>query len=106
HDDSRKVTSTCQIRPSSTGSSNDTHSLVGPLATATPVSLMGSSLRLVPRRSHAPLTLTPSASVASTVGSVRDIADDALLDDLRSALGPDRARAEPLELALYGRDAG
>jgi len=29
-----------------------------------------------------------------------------LLNDLRTALGPDRARAEPLELALYGRDAG
>ena len=29
-----------------------------------------------------------------------------MLDDLRSVLGPDRARAEPLELALYGRDAG
>jgi glycolate oxidase len=29
-----------------------------------------------------------------------------LLDDLRSVLGPDRARAEPLELALYARDAG
>jgi glycolate oxidase len=31
---------------------------------------------------------------------------DALLQDLRQALGPDRARAEPLELALYARDAG
>ena len=30
----------------------------------------------------------------------------ALLADLRSVLGPDRARAEPLELALYARDAG
>lgn len=29
-----------------------------------------------------------------------------MLADLRSALGADRARAEPLELALYGRDAG
>jgi glycolate oxidase len=29
-----------------------------------------------------------------------------LLDDLRAALGPDRASAEPLELALYARDAG
>jgi len=29
-----------------------------------------------------------------------------LLADLRAALGPDRARAEPLELALYQRDAG
>ena len=29
-----------------------------------------------------------------------------MLDDLRAALGPDRARAEPLELALYARDAG
>ncbi|MFM8304940.1 MAG: FAD-linked oxidase C-terminal domain-containing protein [Actinomycetota bacterium] len=34
------------------------------------------------------------------------IASHALLDDLRTALGPDRARAEPLELALYARDAG
>jgi glycolate oxidase len=35
--------------------------------------------------------------------------DDAtanLLADLHAALGPDRARAEPLELALYQRDAG
>ena len=30
----------------------------------------------------------------------------ALLADLHSELGPDRARAEPLELALYARDAG
>jgi len=29
-----------------------------------------------------------------------------LLTDLRAALGADRARSEPLELALYGRDAG
>src|SRR5262245_35298412 len=31
---------------------------------------------------------------------------DPLLDDLQRALGADRARAEPLELALYQRDAG
>jgi glycolate oxidase len=31
---------------------------------------------------------------------------DPLLDDLQRALGPERARAEPLELALYQRDAG
>jgi len=31
---------------------------------------------------------------------------DALLRDLRSSLDPDRVRAEPLELALYSRDAG
>ncbi|HLM17224.1 MAG TPA: FAD-binding oxidoreductase, partial [Acidimicrobiia bacterium] len=30
----------------------------------------------------------------------------ALLTDLQSVLGPDGARAEPLELALYSRDAG
>jgi glycolate oxidase subunit GlcD len=30
----------------------------------------------------------------------------ALLTDLQQALGPDNARAEPLELALYSRDAG
>ena len=29
-----------------------------------------------------------------------------MLTDLRAALGADRARSEPLELALYGRDAG
>jgi glycolate oxidase len=29
-----------------------------------------------------------------------------LVKDLQAALGPDRARAEPLELALYARDAG
>ncbi|MBM3672624.1 MAG: FAD-binding protein [Actinobacteria bacterium] len=32
--------------------------------------------------------------------------DRALLADLRAALGSDRVRAEPLELHLYGRDAG
>jgi FAD/FMN-containing dehydrogenase len=32
--------------------------------------------------------------------------DRALLRDLRNALGPDRVRAEPLELSLYARDAG
>ena len=31
---------------------------------------------------------------------------NALLGDLRSALGSERVRAEPLELALYSRDAG
>jgi glycolate oxidase len=31
---------------------------------------------------------------------------DALLSDLRSSLDTDRVRAEPLELALYSRDAG
>ena len=31
---------------------------------------------------------------------------DALLRDLRSTLDLDRVRAEPLELALYSRDAG
>ena len=31
---------------------------------------------------------------------------DAMLADLRATLGDDRARAEPLELALYARDAG
>ncbi len=29
-----------------------------------------------------------------------------LLASLRTALGPDRASAEPLELSLYARDAG
>jgi glycolate oxidase subunit GlcD len=29
-----------------------------------------------------------------------------VLDDLRAVVGPDRASAEPLELALYARDAG
>jgi glycolate oxidase len=33
-------------------------------------------------------------------------ASAALLDDLRAELGADRASAEPLELALYARDAG
>jgi glycolate oxidase subunit GlcD len=32
--------------------------------------------------------------------------DRALLDDLKTAIAPDRVRAEPLELALYSRDAG
>ncbi len=31
---------------------------------------------------------------------------EALLSDLHAALGPDRASVEPLELALYSRDAG
>ncbi|MFI5045504.1 MAG: FAD-linked oxidase C-terminal domain-containing protein [Acidimicrobiia bacterium] len=34
------------------------------------------------------------------------MATDPLLADLERALGTDHARAEPLELALYGRDAG
>src|SRR5215470_11787879 len=34
------------------------------------------------------------------------MAVDDLLDELQRALGTDRARAEPLELALYARDAG
>src|SRR5437899_6721044 len=39
--------------------------------------------------------------------SLRNIDDTrALLADLHSVLGPDGARAEPLELALYARDAG
>ena len=29
-----------------------------------------------------------------------------LVTDLQAALGPERARAEPLELTLYARDAG
>ncbi len=38
---------------------------------------------------------------------LRDIDDGtALLADLQAALGPERARAEPLELGLYARDAG
>jgi glycolate oxidase len=41
------------------------------------------------------------------VGNLRLIVDErALLRDLRAALGADRARAEPLELSLYERDAG
>jgi glycolate oxidase len=35
-----------------------------------------------------------------------DAATMTLVDDLRTVLGADRARAEPLELALYQRDAG
>src|SRR5436190_39650 len=37
----------------------------------------------------------------STIGVL-----DHLLSDLAVAMGPDRARAEPLLLALYARDAG
>ena len=38
--------------------------------------------------------------------SLRTLLSTRCFDDLRVVLGPDRARAEPLELALYGRDAG
>jgi glycolate oxidase len=38
--------------------------------------------------------------------AITDSSITALLRDLAAALGPDRARAEPLELALYARDAG
>jgi glycolate oxidase len=47
-----------------------------------------------------------SAAYGATVKAMTDgDGRDALLADLRAALGPDRVRAEPLELALYQRDA-
>ena len=42
----------------------------------------------------------------ASVGILRSIADDQLLADLHAALGPEGASTQPLELALYSRDAG
>jgi glycolate oxidase len=49
-----------------------------------------------------------SAERTHAISSLRNIGDEdrALLTDLQRALGADRARAEALELTLYGRDAG
>jgi glycolate oxidase len=47
------------------------------------------------------------AGTGAGLGRLRVIdAAAALVADLEAELGPGRARAEPLELALYGRDAG
>ena len=42
----------------------------------------------------------------ASVGILRSIAHDQLLADLHAALGPEGASTQPLELALYSRDAG
>jgi glycolate oxidase len=78
HVEVRNVMSICHRRPSSSGSWNVTHSRAG-----------------------------TSARVPGT-DRYSSLIDDhgALVADLQAALGHDRARAEPLELALYGRDAG
>src|SRR5688572_15702932 len=81
----RKVTSICQRRPLSEGSSNDTHSRTGPVEAFCFATHRAYTDRRYP----------------SIIEDVR-----ALVSDLQAALGTDRARAEPLELALYQRDAG
>src|SRR5215213_5884632 len=81
HDDSRNVTSISHARPWSRRRSG----CRGPC-----------------------VLLCPSGtSVRDRRRSLVNIDDThALLTDLQSVLGPDGARAEPLELALYSRDAG
>src|SRR5882724_11718598 len=87
HDERRNVTSTCQVRPRSTGSSNATHSRAGPVARL-PLPL------LVPF--GCPLAI--ATSVSDDRHSLVHIDDvSALLADLQSALGRESARAEPLE---------
>ena len=92
------MTSICQRRPPPSGRRTR----------PTPGSGPGSSH--VAPRSVDLARIAPGSSVSVpsvSVGFGTSTDDDrALLDDLRAALGTDRARAEPLELALYARDAG
>jgi glycolate oxidase subunit GlcD len=60
----------------------------------------------VPRRRLRDITDRSSTAASVVAPSVVDRSIGALLADLAAVLGPDRARAEPLELALYARDAG
>src|SRR5690348_12702930 len=86
HDDVRNVTSICHCFFSLPATGNVTHSREGRVMRGIVTSrapLGGDSRRY-------PATIT----------------DTTLLADLRAALGPGGASAEPLELALYGRDAG
>src|SRR3954466_15527302 len=47
---------------------------------------------------------TPRTLQGANMGAVTSV-DDAIVADLRARLAPDRVRAEPLELSLYGHDA-
>src|SRR5439155_24215363 len=59
--------------------------------------------------SAAPVSIPMHAkwSLTSTVFHLRDAGPvhDGLVADLSAALAPDRVKAEPLEVTLYGRDA-
>src|SRR5688500_15246803 len=80
HELVRNVTSKTHIR-SSSGSSKDTHSW-------TSLAAGGFTARRLLRAKMCSVTLPAM-----------------LVDDLRRQLAPDRVRAEPLELSLYGHDA-
>src|SRR4051794_4275011 len=69
--------------------------------------VMGGAAPSLRGRSNARREPSASRVVVGALGRL-DFIDSAgaLLSDLHAALGPDRASAEPLELALYGRDAG
>src|SRR5450432_2873582 len=95
HDDAMNVTSTCQRLRSLPRLGIVTHSRFGAVMWI----LLGGRTLFA--------NLVRRTSAAGKLGSLRIIdSADALLNDLRAALGPDRASAEPLELALYARDAG
>src|SRR5580765_5499845 len=94
HDDMRNVTSICHCLRSLPGTGIVTHSREAAVMDG---SVVSASTRTTDR--------TRAAQVScAAVSATRT--NDALLADLRDALGPAGASAEPLELALYGRDAG
>src|SRR5262245_8694793 len=100
--ESRNVTSTCHRRPSSMGSSNVTHS-------RTARSRAGPAIVCAPHHRLCPPFLPCSHNIGVSIARLRlraDMGVDRVLDELQLALGVDGARAEPLELALYSRDAG
>src|SRR4029079_2670229 len=86
HDDMRKVTSICHCLRSLPGTGIVTHSRDGAVMTSE-------------------VETTTCGTTDQLVESAR-LSHVALLADLRAALGPTGASAEPLELALYARDAG
>ena len=111
HDESRKVTSICQRRPSSFGSSNVTHSRVGPFVYVLPCP---STRPWMPSRYARTRDVT---LLGRALGPTIERSDSASVGfghrrrpraprRSPSRARPDRARAEPLELLLYGRDAG
>src|SRR6476620_3739398 len=105
--DFRQVTSTCQTCFLRRGSGNVTHSRTGPFAL---LALPGLLALLVPVIRSA-VDCRKSGSPRSESSGIRQYhrwisSADALVADLEAGLGPGRARAEPLELALYSRDAG
>src|SRR3954452_23881474 len=103
----KKVTSTSIGRSGSDGSVNVTHSRVGP-DIGTPAWSVGPVGRSVDPRASVTRRLWPGVPRRR----LRDITERAhpaatpaaLVRDLTDALGPGRARAEPLELALYSGD--